>query len=167
MNSKKYECPLCGELLAESKKGQLTNPKTGEVLKVYDCEECEQSFIYKDKKIQIIPYRPDGTPIRHTCQYCGKIENFDQNVVFLFNVPKMDVYCLECGVEVLRNWLRKNPNADVEKVTKENLEEVSQLHEVVEANKFFANPDNKKKMDEMSKMFQDKFKEQTEKDGNK
>lgn len=141
MGKKTYECLLCGEDLQENTKGKLTNPNTGEELTIYFCEDCEQSFVLKDKKLMIVPYRDDMNPIKHECVICGTIEHFDQNVCFVFNgSARYSVFCKDCAIEFYRNWLRTEKGTNIESVTKDNVEEISQLHETVCMNKLLQNP---------------------------
>jgi hypothetical protein len=133
------ECLLCGEYLRLNLSGKLTDNKTGASKNVYFCEECEQSFVEHEDKIMLIPYRDDMTPIKHECKVCCKIENFDQNVVFIIGEGiQFDIYCQDCGLEFLRNWLRKTHPDKVNNITKDNLKEISQLHEIETVNKRFA-----------------------------
>lgn len=158
---KEYECPLCGENLKENKEGKMTNPE-GVELTVYLCEDCEQAFVLKDKKIMIIPFRDDMTPIKHECVICGTIEHFDQNVCFVFNgSARYSVMCVDCAIEFYRNWLRTEKGANIESVTKKNIEEISQLHETVCMNKLMQNPkyleiiQNDPAIKELKKKFED------------
>lgn len=149
--NKNYECLLCGENLKENKKGIMTNKNTGEVCKCYFCKDCEQSFSVIKDKVQLIPFRDDMTPINHECIICGDIEHFDQKVCFVFNgTAKYSILCIDCAIEFYRNWLRRNDGTNIENITKDNLEEISNLHETICINKLLENP---KYIDVLKKSF--------------
>lgn len=157
-----YECPLCQENLRENTEGMLTSQE-GHSLKVYFCQECEQSFVRDGSAIKLIPFRDDMTAIRHECLICAKIETFDQNICFVFNgSATYSTFCVDCAIEFYRNWLRRENNKNVESVTKDNLEEVSQLHTMICMNKLLENPkyieylQNDPAIKELKKKFDDK-----------
>lgn len=146
MMENNYECLVCGEDLKENKDGKISSKKTGEEISVYVCKECDQAFGLTKDGLSFAPYDSNMQPIKHECKVCGTVEHFHQKVVFILDEPpRMGTYCFDCALEFLRNWVRKtNPEA-VNNVTHENVQEVSQLHEVSEFNRLAQDPEEVKK----------------------
>ena len=133
---KKIECPLCGDYLQLNRYGIMRNDETGEQVNIFFCEECEQSFILKNWKPFLIPFRHDMTPIKHECVICGNIEQFDQSVCFVFNGTAIyDTYCIDCSIEFYRNWMRTQDPSKVNTITKDNIHQIEEMHEIIELNK--------------------------------
>ena len=131
-----YDCLRCGEELKKNKKGVMTNDKTGEIITIHTCEECNQAYGLTEKGLGFLPFDSDMKPIEHECKVCGTIYHFHHQPVFIIDEPPIiGTYCKDCGLEYLRNWVRKTNPEGVNKVTHENMREIAQLHEMSEFNR--------------------------------
>ncbi len=164
-------CLLCDEILETNKKGVLTDNKTGKAYPLITCEECDQAFTINNNELSIIPFRADMTPIKHECKICGNIEHFDQKVVFILadEYPRFSTYCIDCGLELLRNWLREKHPDKVNEITKENVQDFSQLHEMQIVNEMMGKQNkillNQKNLETLEKVKPSKERKKTESGG--
>lgn len=132
--NEEHECPLCEEYLVLHRGGTMTNPKTGEFIYVYICEECNQAFaLDNDGKIKLLPYDAEMKKIENKYKVCGKIENYNEKGLFLLNVDtaSYEFHCFACAIPILQEWMKKNGRKKI-KVTEKN---AHRIYEVYDFNK--------------------------------
>jgi hypothetical protein len=145
------DCPLCGDSLELNEKGHFHSKDGLGITSVYFCEGCDQSFAMVNGELHLAPFDSDMNPLKFDCKTCGTTEQFRQKMVFIMNDSMVyDTYCIDCGVEFLRNWLRcrRNKSKTVDFVTKDNVMEMSDLHAVEMENDILNNPEKLKKIQE-------------------
>lgn len=145
------DCPLCGDDLDLNKKGHFHSKDGLGITSVYFCDGCDQSFAMVNGELHIAPFDSSMNPLKFDCMTCGKVEQFRQKCVFLLNDSLVyDSYCIDCGVEFLRNWLRtrRNTSKTVDFVTKDNVMEMSELRNFEVENEVLSNPEKLKKIQE-------------------
>ncbi len=158
----KIECPSCGEYMVLHKKGTMTNNKTGEIIYVLICEECNQAFgLEDDDTPKLIPYDASMKPISNECKICKVIKNYNEHGLFLLNVDTAfyEFHCFDCAKPILQDWLDKNS----EKKTKVDDKNMHKIYEIYDFNKndemlknLRENPDKYKEAKEkMEKEFDD------------
>jgi hypothetical protein len=141
-------CVECGEYLALKKDGHYTNKENTASAPVYICDECDQAYAVIDGVLRIAPYDASMNPISEECKTCGKVERFRQKCVYLINdMMIFECYCMDCGVEALRNWLRtRRGSKPVDFVTRDNVQEISDLHHFEVSQEIMSDPVKLKKV---------------------
>ena len=171
INYNEQECPLCNEYLSFNKKGVMTNKNTGEIIYVFNCEECNQSFaLDNDDELKFIPYDAEMKLIENKCKVCDTIENYNEKGLFLLNkdTAHYEFYCFDCAIPVLQEWVDKN----CKKKLKVDMKNIQDVYNVYDFNK------NQEMLEEMQnspnkfKKLKERFEKQlkrsdnTAKDGN-
>ena len=148
----KQECPLCGEYLNLNKDGVMKNEIDGIIIYVFICEECNQAFALDDDgKLKFLPYDSEMKKIENECKICKKIENFNQNGLFLLNVDTAyyEFHCFDCAIPILQKWLDEN-SKNKEKVNMNNIHQIYELYDFNKNNEMMQelqnNPDKYKEI---------------------
>ena len=138
----KPRCFECDEELVLNKKGSFHTKDGKGVAPVFICDECDQAYSVMDGELRIAPYDASMKLIREECKTCGKVENFRQKCVYLINdMMIFECYCMDCGIEALRNWLRnRRGSKPVEFITLDNVQEISELHHLEVSNAIMSDP---------------------------
>ncbi len=143
---KKPRCLECDEELKYDKKGYFTNPQKTQVIAVYTCEDCDQAYVVDNGELKIAPYDSQMNPIKEVCTTCGITERFRQKCVYILNDDMIyEPYCIDCGIEFLRNWSRAGKGKP-EKITKDNVQEIANLYDMDKTNRVMADPEQMKKI---------------------
>lgn len=138
---KNPECPLCGDSLELNKKGHFHSKDGRGIVSVYFCEGCDQSYAMEDGVCKIAPFDSEMNPIKEECKTCGKIEKFRQKIVYILNDMLIyETYCIDCGVEFLRNWQRSR-KGKVDAVTKDNVEQISDTYAFLKEQEIMSDPE--------------------------
>jgi hypothetical protein len=164
---KEQECPLCGEYLVLNREGTMTNKKTGDFIYVYICEGCNQAFaLDNDDKIKFLPFDAEMKKIENKCKVCGKIENYNENGLFLLNIDTAyyEFYCFDCAIPTLQKWIDNNVKKKT-KVTKENVHEIYEVYDFNKNNEMLQemqkHPEKyKETMDKIKREFEEKEKKE-------
>jgi len=139
-------CPECDELLKLNKKGHLHNKDNTQALSVFFCEECDQSYTVIDGAVAFVPFTANMIPIKETCTTCCKVEHFRQKCVYILNDMMIyEPYCIDCGIEFIRNWARSK-KGQPNKIDKSNVQDISETYNMMKTNEVMQDPVKMKKV---------------------